>query len=158
MRVAPFRFDREFAFPAPREQVWEVLQRTEEYRRWWGWLRQFDVGGDGGLRDGEETLAPGTEARCEIRGPLPYALHFEVVVEDVVPAERVVTRVRGDLLGPARLELADAPEGCTARLAWEVEICNPALRGAALVARPVMEWGHDQVVNRGLHQFRRRAL
>lgn len=151
MRVAPFRFDRTFALPVARCRVWSVLQQLDEYPEWWGWLRRFAVPTGAGLE-------PGVTAECEVRGPLPYSLHFAVTVEEAVEAERVVTAVTGDLEGPARLELADRDGGCAARLAWEVEIREPALRGAALVARPVMEWGHDHVVDRGLSQFRHHAL
>jgi hypothetical protein len=97
-------------------------------------------------------------AHCVVRGPLPYELRFSVHVEEVVEAERVVTRVSGALEGPARLELTDSGVGCEAWLAWEVHVRDPALRAAARVGRPVMVWGHDLVVDRGVRQFRRHAL
>jgi uncharacterized protein YndB with AHSA1/START domain len=147
--VRPFRFDRTWALEADRDEVWAAVTRTEDFRCWWPWLRELT--GDG--------LVPGGRSRCVVRAPVPYSLEFTVTVTDMVEGERVETVVDGDLAGPARLELRAAPAGGSlVRLAWEVELRRPVLRGAARFGRPVMEWGHDWVVTTGVEQFRRRAL
>ena len=143
--MRPFTFDRSWTFPVPPEELWEVLQRTDDYPRWWRWLREFDAG----------ELTEGTPARCVVRGPFNYSLNFTVNVIEVVPSQLVRTEVTGDLAGPARLEIEPAAEGCTARLAWEVELCPVPLRELARWARPLMEWGHGWVVDNGVRQFRR---
>ena len=134
----------------PPAELWEALSRTHEYPMWWSWLRVFESPG----------LVEGTVARCVVRAPLPYSLRFNVLVDEVVPEELVVARVEGDISGPARLEIAplSATGGSEARLVWEVEVRDRVLRGAAVVARPLMEWGHEWVVANGVNQFRRRAL
>lgn len=146
----PFAFDQSWHFSAPPAAVWTTIGDVERYPTWWPWLRQFDTGGGG--------LTAGTSARCAVRGPLPYQLSFTVTVEEVQPESLVTARVTGDLDGPARLELQ--PEGGTtvARLVWSVELRDPVLRAAARVARPLMEWGHDWVVDNGVRQFERQAL
>lgn len=144
----PFRYDRRFEFAVPRDELWATLARTEEYPRWWPWLRHLE--GDG--------LEPGAIAHCVVRAPLPYTLRFEVVVDDVVPHERVDARVRGDLEGPARLELEPAGDACAARLVWSLELRDRVLRRVAGVARPAMVWAHDRVIDVGLRSFERRAL
>lgn len=149
--IAPFTFDRAFEFAVPPDAVWDLLNRTDRYPAWWGWLRVFDV-------DGTAGLVEGAEARCVVRGPLPYALRFTVAVRKVVPARLVETEVSGDIEGPARLELDPTGGGTSARLVWAVRVVDPALRATARVARPLMEWGHDWVVNRGVRAFRREAV
>ena len=145
----PFRFDRSWRFEVGREALWLVLARTDEFPRWWTWLRRFEVGSG---------LVDGAVARCVVRPPLPYVLRFDVAVERVVPAALVETTVSGDIEGPARLELSGDGDRAEARLVWEVDVRDPLLRTAARVARPLMEWGHEWVVDTGVEQFRRRAL
>lgn len=144
--VAPFRYDRTFDFDVARDVVWDALNDTDRYPDWWPWLRSFDA----------PSLRVGTVAHCAVRGPLPYTLEFAVHVEGVDSGRAIETRVRGDLEGPARLELARAgPQRSTARLVWEVELRLPMLSAASLVARPLLVWAHDHVVASGLDGFRR---
>jgi Polyketide cyclase / dehydrase and lipid transport len=145
----PFTFDRRWSFAIPPDELWAILSRTDEYPRWWSWLREFDADG----------LHDGAIARCVIRAPLPYALRFTVHVEEAVKSERVDTVIRGDLEGPARLEIEPAGAGgCRARLAWSLELRDAVLRRLAVVGRPAMAWAHDRVVASGLRQFEQRAL
>jgi len=149
--LRPFTFDRTFAFTVGPDDLWAALTRTDDFRRWWPWLREFS--GDG--------LVPGGRSTCVVRAPVPYTLRFTVVVTDLVPGRLVEAVVDGDLAGPARLEVgspAGGDGGSTARLAWEMELRRPVLRAAAGLGRPVMEWGHDWIVDTGVHQFRGRAL
>lgn len=145
---APFHFDRRFDLAATPDALWTTLQRTDEYPEWWSWLRKLDGG----------ELREGAVARCAVQGPLLYTLHFEIVVQRVVRHERVETRVRGDLDGPARLEIEPGSGGSSARLVWSLELRDSLLRPLSLVARPVMEWAHDRVIEVGLRDFERRAL
>jgi uncharacterized protein YndB with AHSA1/START domain len=149
---APFHFNRCWTFPVPPDELWATVSRTHEYPAWWSWLRDFDTDGTA------EGLHEGATARCVIRAPLPYALRFTVEIERVTAAELVDTRIHGDLDGPARLEIAPADEGCTARLAWSLQLRDPVLRRFAFVGRPAMAWAHDRVVEVGLRQFEQRAL
>ena len=50
--------------------------------------------------------------------------------------------------------LGNAGDGSRARLVWLLEVRRPALRMAAVVGRPVLQWGHDWVVANGVEQFR----
>jgi polyketide cyclase/dehydrase/lipid transport protein len=143
--LALFRFDRTWDFPVEPSELWAKLSRTEDFHRWWPWLRA--------LQGGE--LVPGSRAEAVVRAPLPYTLRFSVDVLEVVPEQLVAARVSGDLEGPARLEVAPRPEGSSARLVWEMDVRRPLLRAAARVGRPALEWGHDWVVASGIEQFRR---
>ena len=145
---APFRFDRSWSFDVPPSDLWTAISRTEDFTTWWPWLRHFDL----------DTLAEGATARCVVQAPIPYRLRFRVRVRRVIPLELIDTVVSGDLAGPARLEVAPHELGSSVRLKWEVELRDPVLRVSSLIARPVMEWGHNWVVDTGVRQFRRRAL
>jgi hypothetical protein len=145
---APFRYDRRFGLAITPGELWSLLEQTDAYVDWWSWLHSLDGGG----------LSVGDAARCVVRAPLPYSLRFTVHVEEVVATSKVVTRVEGDLVGPARLEIEPTDAGCDARLAWLLELRDPVLRPLAALTRPAMQWAHDRVVDVGLAEFRRRAI
>ncbi|HEY7107759.1 MAG TPA: SRPBCC family protein [Acidimicrobiia bacterium] len=148
--ATPFRFDRAWTFAVTPEELWQILEQTDQYPTWWPWLREFDVQGAG--------LADGSTARAVIQAPLPYQLRCTIEVDEAVRAERLRTRVTGDLEGPAELELAATPTGSAARLAWSLDVRSSLLRPFATVARPMLAWAHDRIVERGLVQFEARAL
>jgi uncharacterized protein YndB with AHSA1/START domain len=146
--VRPYEFDRSWRFAVPRAELWDLFAGTDQYRRWWTWLREFD----------SPALEPGAVARCVIGPPLPYALHLRIALTAVEPGTTLTADVDGDLAGPARLDVAEDGEASTARLSWSLEPRRPLLRRASRVARPVLEWGHNWVVATGVEQFRSRAL
>jgi hypothetical protein len=144
----PFRFDRQWEFAVSPETFWATVARTDSYPEWWSWLREFESDG----------LHDDAHAECVIQAPLPYALRVKIDVQRAVPPERVETHVTGDLEGPARLEIAPRPSGCTARLVWSLELRDSLLRRLLPVARPVMAWAHDRIVQVGVREFERVAL
>jgi hypothetical protein len=93
-----------------------------------------------------------------VQSPLPYALRFELHLQRVVPTKLLEVDVRGDIEGPAVLEVEAHDAGCAVRVAWDVEARSSPLRLGARVARPVLQWSHERVVAVGLWQFKRRAL
>lgn len=99
-----------------------------------------------------------TTSTCVVRAPVPYSLRFEVTILSIVPERLVDTRVSGDLAGQARLDLAAHSDGSEARLSWALEVREPLLRAGAWAARPLMEWGHNWIIESGVRQFRRKAL
>jgi hypothetical protein len=140
--------DRRWVLPAPVEVVWEAMASVDDYRRWWPWLRRFEAG----------ALASGLVWHAEVRPPLRFPLRLEVAFTEVVAPVLVTAAVRGDVEGPARLELADHAEGCAVRLGSSLAPRSRSLRRLARLAPPVARWGHDQVLERGAGQFAERAL
>ena len=150
-RVAtPFKFDRAWSFAVTPEELWTTLERTDQYRDWWPWLREFRVDGDG--------FRAGSTAHLVIQAPLPYQLRCEIHVDEVVRQHKLVAHVTGDLEGPARLELIPTPGGARARLAWMLNVRSSLLRPLATIGRPALSWAHDRIVERGLAQFELHAL
>jgi hypothetical protein len=153
-----FHFDRSWTFAVPADDLFGVLDRTQDFRRWWTWLRHFHTSSPSSSPSGPPSLSAGVFANCVIQGPVPYALRLQVDIERVDRPTLVETYVRGDLDGPARLEVQPTSSGSTARLSWELELEDTTLRRINRVARPLMEWAHDRVVGMGVEQFRRHAL
>lgn len=144
----PFRFDGKWSFSASPEELWRAFSDTERLQEWWPWLRVLESSG----------LVEGTVSQCAIRAPVPYVVSFSLALEEVVAPRLVVAAVSGDLEGPARLEVVAQPGGSEARLWWELEARSGLFRAASLVARPILDWAHNWVVDTGVRQFRRKAL
>ena len=114
----------------------------------WPWLRSFDPGM--GLTDGARWL-------CEVAPPLPYVVRFAIDFSDVEPESSARTTVDGDIRGWADLRITPTVGGCSARLSSELEPANKMLRRFGRVARPLIEWGHDWILDQGRRQFVERS-
>lgn len=143
--------DRRYHLAAPPPAVWVALARTEDYRQWWPWLRNFD-GGD---------LEVGAEWRCTIRPPLPYVVRFSLRLNEVEPPQSVTAELRGDIQGRARIDLhptGPAGRSTELRLRAALEPARAVFGIVATVARPLARFGHDWVLDTGARQFADRAL
>ena len=140
--------DRRYVFPVSPDTMWRALAATDEYRRWWPWLTEFEADG----------LVAGSRWRCTVRPPLPYSLRFTLCLDDVVPPALVTARVTGGIAGYARVDLAAHDEGTQVRLTSVLSPSNRAFAIVAAVARPVVRRGHDWVLDTGAQQFGRRAV
>jgi len=135
--------DRRFRFPVTVEQLWSQLGRVGEYPTWWPWLRSFD-----GRR-----LGPGESWRCSVQPPLPYAVRFRLTIDHVEPEREVVAHVDGDVSGTARIRLRALDHGCELHLSSALAPDRGALRAMAALARPLVRFGHDWVLDAGARQF-----
>lgn len=142
------RSDRRFRFDAERAVIWAAVARVDRYQEWWPWLHDFD---GAAMREGERW-------RCVIRPPLPYQLRFDVMLVEVIEHRRVSARLDGDITGWAQLTAVDRGAGCELRLQSALSPANRTLRLVASVARPVVTFGHDWVLDTGAREFRSRAL
>ena len=145
----PFRSDRSWRFDVASDVLWDRICDTASYREWWPWLRRFEPAGG---------LAVDETWRCEVSPPLPYVVRFEVRHDHVEPGRVVESTVRGDIGGTARLTIEGDGDRCRARLVSDLAPTNPILRTFGTMARPVVERGHDWVLDVGRRQFVERAM
>jgi uncharacterized protein YndB with AHSA1/START domain len=146
--ASPFQFERSWELDVTPQRFWDTISRTDEYPQWWPWLRRFEA----------EGMTEGARWVAEIQSPLPYVLRVEIVLDDVVPCERLAARVSGDLQGRAGLTLTPTETGSAIDVDWQMRPRSRAMQLAAVVARPLLRWSHEWVLARGLEQFRQRAL
>jgi hypothetical protein len=148
--VSRVDYHGEFWFPVPPSQLWETIERFEDFESWWAWLADFRADGIG--------LVSGNVLRGTVIPPVPYRLHLNVRLRRCDRPGLIEAAVGGDLSGRAVLRLEAAGQGTRAAVAWSVEMRSAPLRIAARVAYPLMRWGHDRVVDMAVSGFRRRAL
>ncbi len=125
-------------------ELWDHLSATGSYTQWWPWLRRFEPG-DGFVADERWS--------CEVSPPLPYRVRFDVRLDDVQTARRVASTITGDIGGTAVLTMAESPTGTSARLVSDLRPTNRVLRGYGAVARPLVEFGHNWILDQGRRQF-----
>ncbi len=142
--------DRDWTFDVDTDELWGRIVAVDEYRSWWPWLRRFDA---------DDGLVAGATWRCEVAPPLPYSVRFLVHLDGVDEGRGARATVTGDVQGDATLSIArlDATHS-RARLRSRLAPANPMLRSTARVARPVVTWGHDWVLDQGRRQFVDRAF
>lgn len=149
-RVSPVRFesDRRYQLAVPPAELWASLARVDDYQSWWPWLRLFDA----------RQLARDEIWDCLVQPPLPYRVRFAVTLDEVRAPTTVLASITGDVVGDARLEISERPDGSEARLVSHLEPGNGFLKAVARLAAPVVRYGHDWVLDTGARQFIDRAV
>ena len=148
MAAAVFTHCGEYAFDLTPDRLWEQMEELDQFERWWPWLTEFRLEGDG--------LEEGAVLRGVVTPPLPYRMRLAVVLGRCDRPAAIDATVGGDLTGEARLRIRRDGAGCLVDMAWTVEAHQPVMRAAARLGRPVLQWGHDRVVEVTVAGFRRR--
>lgn len=142
------RSDRRYQLGVSPEELWPILTRAEDYRRWWPWLRVCDA----------RAFEVGATWRCVVQPPLPYTIQFELTLTEVEPARWTTASITGDIVGTASVDLHPHEGGTEVRLVSHLAPANPFLHAVARVARPLVQLGHDWVLDTGWRQFDTRAM
>jgi hypothetical protein len=132
------RYAGEFWVPVPVEDFWRTIEDFDSYQVWWPWLRDFGAG--------EAGLVDGNVLRGTVVPPIPYRFRLEVRLHS---CERlVVTKaiLAGDLTGDATMLFDEVRGGTRVRVEWTLLMASAPMRVAARVARPLVLWGHDRIV------------
>ena len=143
-----FAYQREYAFGLTPDQLWDRMAEVDQFEGWWPWLSEFRLDGDG--------LSEGSVLRGVVTPPLPYRMRIEVELGRCDRPRDIDATVRGDLTGEARLRIRPEGDGSRVGVAWTIEMRQPVMRLAARFGRPVLQWGHDRVVEVTVAGFRRR--
>ncbi len=139
-----------FWFGVGPAELWETIERFDRFESWWAWLRDFRADTDG--------LVAGNVLHATVLPPLPYRLRLDIRLERCEPPHTVEASVTGDACGSAVLRLEPSDDGARVSVEWSLDMVSRPLRLAALVAYPLMRWGHDRVVETAVAGFRQRAL
>lgn len=128
--------------------MWDIVQEVDQFEGWWSWLEEFHL--DGG------SLQTGAVLSGVVAPPLPYRMRIEVALTRCEPHHFIQALIHGDLEGEALLELCERGEGTEVDVAWTVEMMQSPMRLADRFAHPVLQWGHDRVVELTVSGFRKR--
>ncbi|MFB7374241.1 SRPBCC family protein [Streptomyces sp. NPDC056222] len=132
-----YRFRSVWQLAAPPDAVYAVLERAEEYPRWWPQVRE---------------VVPVDEltSTARFRSLLPYDLVVTAEARRRDPVARVLeVALRGDLEGWARWTLTSRSRGTRAVYEQEVEVTSPLMRRLAVPGRPVFRANHALMMRAG---------
>ncbi len=138
-----------FGFDLPPDRLWQQMAAVDQFEAWWPWLTDFRIDGGG--------LSAGSILHGTVSPPLPYRMRLRVELEQCRTAELIDASVTGDLVGDAHLRFHADDPGTWITVAWTVEMRQPAMRLASRIGRPLLQWGHDRVVEATVAGFRRRV-
>jgi carbon monoxide dehydrogenase subunit G len=141
-------YRKTFGFDATPGRLWDRIEQFEQFEQWFPWLTDFRYDGDG--------LSTGTVLRGVVTPPLPYRMRLRVEVGHSERPSAIDATVGGDLTGDAHLRIRPAPDGAMAEVSWSVEMRQPIMRIAWRFGRPLLQWGHDRVVEITVANFRQR--
>jgi hypothetical protein len=141
----------DWRFKAPLQKAWSVVLDLQHYPEWWKNFRRVQITrGDG--------RAVGSVIACEVRGALPYSLHYALEVLEVEEDRHMLLRSTGDLVGTGRWEFSEPEPGIVkAVYFWDVATTNPILNLVAPLAKRALARNHDQVMANGYAALRPRV-
>lgn len=132
-----YRFRSLWTLPAPPATVYDVLQRAEDYPRWWPQVR-------------EVIRIDDTSGTVRVRSVLPYDVAFTAREVRRDPAAGILEiEMTGDLDGWARWTLTADGTGTLARYDQEVDVAKPLLRRLAVPGRAVFRANHALMMRGG---------
>ncbi len=137
-----YRFSSEWRLAAPPDEVYAVLERAEDYPRWWPQVRALDP-------------ADARSGTARFRSVLPYDLVVAVHEARRDPAAGVLEMaMTGDLEGWARWTVTPGPAGTLARFEQEVVVRRPSMRRLSVVGRPFFVANHALMMRGGRRGLR----
>ena len=139
-----------FWFPVGPDELWQTIERFDRFESWWDWLQDFGADGD--------ALVAGNVLHATVVPPVPWRLRMNIRLEAALRPHVLEATVAGDVVGTAVIRLESLDDGTEVTAAWSLDMLSRPLRIAAIVAHPLMRWGHDRVVEMAVAGFRRRAL
>ena len=132
-----YRFRSIWLLAAPPDAVYAVLERAEEYPRWWPQVREVVPVDD----------RTGT---ARFRSLLPYELVVTAEALRRDPAAGVLeVGMSGDLDGWARWTLTAEGAGTRALYEQEVEVRSPLMRVLGIPGRPLFRANHALMMRGG---------
>lgn len=135
---------------APLAQVWDAISHSESWAQWWPGLEsvvELDAGGRNGI---------GNLRRFTWKGVLPYRLTFDIRTTRIESQRLIEGAAMGDVLGVGVWRF-DSEDGMTlVRYDWRVRIAPFWLSALAWMARPLVRWNHDTIMEWGAKGLARR--
>ncbi|MGW3958150.1 SRPBCC family protein [Streptomyces sp. NPDC004752] len=132
-----YRFRSRWPLPAPTADVYDALERAEDYPRWWPQVRAVNR-----LND--------TTGIITIRSALPYDMTVTARAVRRDPAAGILEiAMTGDIEGWARWTVTADGTGTLARYDQVVDVNKPLLRRLAFPGRPFFRVNHRLMMRAG---------
>ena len=150
-----YHFVTEWFFEAPIEAVWQEIRDVETWPTWWIDWKKAVVRNRTAAEAGDGV---GVIIDCEVRGALPYSLHFSTKTTVLEPPYLSEYTSSGDLIGGGKWELKEAEGGTAVTYHWHVGMSNPIFNffGKLPFTKNMMGKNHNEVMDRGYNGIKAR--
>lgn len=128
---------------APIERVWDALVASEEWPKWWHFVKKVVE-----IKKGD-AQGLGSVRRFTWTSRLPYRLYFEVRVKVLEKPHWIEGIASGDLNGTGSWKLDDLGDSTRVTYVWLVSTEKAWMNLLAPILAPVFTWNHDQVMQEG---------
>lgn len=150
MATNDYIFQTRWELAAPIEQVFHLIEQTDDYPRWWGsvWLQveRLAEGDANGI---------GRRYRLFTKGWLPYRLRWESLTLEKIAPTRIRIAAEGDFRGEGVWTLTAQDVGTLAVYDWRLRAEKPLLRWFSWLLKPVFRWNHHWAMRQGLAALKR---
>jgi uncharacterized protein YndB with AHSA1/START domain len=140
--MASYEFLTTWCLDAPIEAVFDVLDDSAGYPRWWKGVQSVEL-----LEPGND-IGVGELDRFTWRSVLPYSLSFEMRATRVERPYLIQGRATGELEGVGTWRLYRG-QGTAVVYDWRVRTTKPWMNIFGPLARPAFTWNHDVVMRQG---------
>jgi uncharacterized membrane protein len=140
--VAQYEFLTTWCIDAPIERVFDVLNDSAGYPRWWKGVKSVEV------RDAGDEQGVGELDYFVWRSVLPYSLGFDLRVTRVEPPYLIEGQATGELEGTGTWRLYEG-QGTAIIYDWRVRTTKWWMNVFGPIARPAFSWNHDIVMRQG---------
>lgn len=143
---ASFDLVSHWRLAAPVAPVWAALTCTQDWPRWWPYVRAVHL-----LREGPagNSGGVGSVRRIEWATRLPYRIVIDVEAVESVPQQRLRARSSGHLQGEGIWLLREDAGHTDVTYLWRVELKKPWMRWLAPCLAPLFRWNHNGVMQAG---------
>ncbi len=140
--MAQYEFLTTWCLGAPIEAVFDVLNDSEGYPRWWKGVQGVEI-----LEPGDHATG-GELAHFTWRSVLPYSLGFDLRVTRVQRPHLIEARAFGELEGVGTWRLYEG-QGTAVVYDWRVRTTKRWMNLFGPIARPAFSWNHNVVMRQG---------
>jgi len=138
--MGQYEFLTTWCLDAPIEAVFDVLNDSAGYPRWWKGVQSVEVI--------EEHDGVGRLDRFSWRSVLPYSLTFDLRTTRVERPHLIEGDAYGELEGVGTWRLFEG-QGTAVVYEWRVRTTRAWMNIAGPLARPAFAWNHDLVMRQG---------
>ena len=140
--MAEYQFLTTWCLDAPLEAIFDVLNDSPGYPRWWKGVVSVEVVEAG------DAIGVGELDRFTWRSVLPYSLGFDLRVTQVKRPYLIEGCVSGELEGVGTWRLYEG-QGVAVVYDWRVRTTKRWMNVLGPLARPAFSWNHDVVMRQG---------
>lgn len=141
--MADYRFITHWHIEAPLQSVYDAIEDTLAWPRWWHGVEQVEE------RHKGDADGIGSIRRYTWKGRLPYRLSFDAHATRIEPMAVLEAVVSGDLQGIGRWMFSQGGGIATVRYEWYVATTRHWMNLVAPVARFAFRNNHDLLMQRG---------